>query len=120
MADETRVLTDVSEGAQMIVVERVRQVLVLEMEAERDSAFQGKGSKNLELGAVSYILEDEYYWPWPIGWRKPSTRLRNLVRAGALIAAQIDQILYEEGFAVENNVSLGGTLENKVIRGGKR
>jgi len=31
-------------------------------------------------------------WPWDDEWYKPKDRLRNLVRAGALIAAEIDRI----------------------------
>lgn len=31
-------------------------------------------------------------WPWDAEWWKPKDRLRNLVRAGALIAAEIDRV----------------------------
>lgn len=31
-------------------------------------------------------------WPWDWSWWKPKDRLRNLVRAGALIAAEIDRL----------------------------
>jgi len=32
------------------------------------------------------------YWPWDIEDFKPKSRISNLVRAGALIAAEIDQL----------------------------
>lgn len=31
-------------------------------------------------------------WPWDADWFKPKDQLRNLVRAGALIAAEIDRV----------------------------
>lgn len=39
-----------------------------------------------------------YYkaWPWDAQWWKPKTRLRDLERAGALIAAEIDRLLRRE------------------------
>lgn len=34
------------------------------------------------------------FWPWDIGWYKPTpdNRVRELVKAGALIAAEIDRL----------------------------
>jgi hypothetical protein len=32
------------------------------------------------------------HWPWDAAWWKPKDQLRNLVRAGALIAAEIDRL----------------------------
>jgi hypothetical protein len=31
-------------------------------------------------------------WPWDAAWWKPSYRIRDLVKAGALIAAEIDRL----------------------------
>ena len=31
-------------------------------------------------------------WPWPERWQKPQTRRRDLVRAGALILAELDRL----------------------------
>jgi hypothetical protein len=31
-------------------------------------------------------------WPWSLSWWKPKGRIRNLERAGALIAAEIDRL----------------------------
>lgn len=35
-------------------------------------------------------------WPWAARWYKPKDTLSDLVRAGALIAAEIDRLLAEE------------------------
>ena len=35
------------------------------------------------------------HWPWDWSWWKPSGRIRNLVKAGALIAAEIDRLQRE-------------------------
>jgi hypothetical protein len=32
------------------------------------------------------------HWPWDASWWKPKDVIRNLVRAGALIAAEIDRL----------------------------
>lgn len=37
-----------------------------------------------------------YEWPWDASWWKPKDQLRNLVRAGALIAAEIDRLIRAE------------------------
>ncbi|TIV60311.1 hypothetical protein [Mesorhizobium sp.] len=34
----------------------------------------------------------EHYWPWDKSWFKPTTRRRDLVKAGALIVAEIERI----------------------------
>ncbi len=33
-----------------------------------------------------------YAWPWPLDWWKPKNRRRDLVRAGALIVAEIERL----------------------------
>lgn len=37
-------------------------------------------------------VRDEYGWPWAKAWWKPSTPRRDLVKAGALIVAEIERI----------------------------
>ncbi len=32
------------------------------------------------------------YWPWATSWWKPTTKRRNLVKAGALILAEIERL----------------------------
>lgn len=40
--------------------------------------------------AISRAIE--LLWPWDASWWKPKTKRENLVRAGALIAAEIDRL----------------------------
>lgn len=89
-------------GAYMIAVERERQVKDEGYNAEHD---QVHTPMTLARAAVSYILcNDENkrkvakttYWPWEDKYYKPRDMKRNLVRAGALIAAAIDRLLTED------------------------
>lgn len=91
-------------GALLIELERRRQV-----EQEGWSADHDDGHVRFELSraANSYVLnaaaqvrgpadlasDVPEWWPWgPEAWR-PDTPIRNLVKAGALLAAEIDRLL---------------------------
>ena len=93
-------------GAELIAAERTRQI-----QKERWSPKHDDGHKKHELAkaAVSYIQvvasPDQWAeehnepaaptddWPWSEKWWKPSSDpIRNLVKAGALIAAEIDRL----------------------------
>lgn len=41
---------------------------------------------------LPHLHAHESYWPWPDEWWKPGTARRNLEKAGALIAAEIDRL----------------------------
>lgn len=43
-----------------------------------------------------------YYWPWEPAWWKPTTPRRDLVKAGALILAEIERIDRAAGIKVED------------------
>ena len=84
-------------GANQILDERGRQRDVEKFSAEHDDKWsQGE----LISAAVAYcyscltprISVPPTYWPWPLKWFKPKDPIRNLVRAGALIAAEIDRL----------------------------
>ena len=93
-------------GIQLIAAERTRQIEDEKWTPEHDD----KHRKNqLALAASSYIAAvtdpDEWAgergelpgpchdWPWTKKWWKPSDDpIRNLVKAGALIAAEIDRL----------------------------
>lgn len=95
-------------GTGMIAAERLRQVTVEGWTPEYDDHHR-RGE--LAKAAVCYLIygKDEivgctngvgtpYSWPWKPEWWKPSSFIiRNLVKAGALIAAQIDQLLRQGG-----------------------
>jgi hypothetical protein len=89
-------------GIELIAEERQRQVEVEGWTPEHDDEHK---LGELPAAAATYALracaqceEDddiggEQFWPFDWDWWKPSEkRLPNLVRAGALIAAEIDRI----------------------------
>lgn len=83
-------------GAELIHQERQRQIESEHRTHEHDD----KHTKfELSSAAVSYIfcVVNTYsvvnWWPWDWAWWKPSPDpIRNLVKAGALIAAEIDRL----------------------------
>lgn len=98
-----------SKGIELIAAERERQVTVEGWTPEHDAQHNGY---ELAAAGVTYAQEairlsgnwvhttkpapvdPSSYWPWEAGWWKPSDDpIRNLVKAGALIAAEIDRLL---------------------------
>lgn len=102
------------EGALCIAVERERHIREEGFTPEHDKITHQNGE--LAKAAAAYAMEPEpmfreerfihasashitsavtfrNVWPWPLIWWKPKDRIRNLVRAGALIAAEIDRLL---------------------------
>ena len=86
-------------GIELIAEERKRQLEEKGWTLDFDQAHT-----NQELAGAAKSYLDHYiyktpsypfYWPFDISWWKPDnskTRLRDLVKAGALIAAEIDRI----------------------------
>jgi hypothetical protein len=85
-------------GAELISEERNRQIGKEGWSAEHDDMHcEGE----LALAAACYAcvstdvsaLQWPAIWPWEWEWWKPSSdSIRNLVKAGALIAAEIDRL----------------------------
>ena len=78
--------------------QRQRQQSVEGWTPEHDDE-HGRGE--MAMAAVCYINETgtvnrnggrPWGWPWDASWWKPNTRRRNLVKAGALIIAEIERI----------------------------
>lgn len=92
-----------TDGVQMIADERLRQLKVEGWDADHD---RGQYDR-LALAAVCYAVPSvnrpssfmDAFWPWDSEWWKPTPadRIRELVKAGALIAAAIDSML-EAGY----------------------
>lgn len=87
-------------GAELIAAERQRQIDVEGWTPEHDDEH---GDYALASAAMAYIPHAIYrrdpaelpnqWWPWAREWWKPSADpVRNLVKAGALIAAEIDRL----------------------------
>lgn len=90
-------------GAEMIAVERQRQVDSEGWTAEHDDEHD---DGEMALAAACYArmahIPDDLrrpddkdtpeHWPWEWDEWKPKSQLRDLARAGALIAAEIDRL----------------------------
>lgn len=87
-------------GADLIRAERFRQI-----SSENRSPESDRGqTRELMVAAASYALnaadrledptldDTDYYWPWDLSLFKPKSTKRDLIRAGALIAAAIDSL----------------------------
>lgn len=85
----------VDNGALQITIERRRQVIIEGYDKAHDHL---ESVDTLSMAAASYAIVDmdeqqsKTWWPWSSVHYKPKDRLRNLVRAGALIAAAIDRL----------------------------
>lgn len=77
-----------------IAAERKRQI-----EAEGWTAAHDDNHRDgaLAEAAACYIIGSQYNlrpgrWPWHKDWWKPTTRRRDLIKAGALIVAEIERL----------------------------
>ncbi len=83
----------VPDGIALIATERSRQLMQEGWTIEHDDEHAGG---ELALAAASYASGEKLpSWPWGDNWWKPSraNRIRELQKAGALIAAEIDRLL---------------------------
>jgi len=90
--------SEMLDGAALITKERQRQISKESWTPEHDDAHD---TGDLLQAAAVYMAQssdfasplDEVPWPWGKEWWKPSSDpVRNLVKAGALIAAEIDRL----------------------------
>lgn len=92
-------------GAVAITVERLRQTEMKGWRSERDDQYC---SGQLVDAAICYALHVSdpamipSIWPWDDVHWKPRTRREDLIRAGALIAAEIDRLDRLELASFEN------------------
>lgn len=77
-------------GVGLIASERQRQI-----EAEGYSSWHDDQHvrNDLVAAAYCYMYGENTCWPWNPSYWKPTDRIRNLTKAGALIAAEIDRLL---------------------------
>lgn len=93
-----------SEGVMLVARERMRQVQGEGWTPEHDDIHS---DGELAEAAVCYALPtppgdgaSPELWPWDESWWKPGGgRVRQLVKAGALICAEIDRVVREQGRA---------------------
>lgn len=85
-------------GAELIAEERKRQIEVEGFTIEHD--LKEHTVNNLIAAASCYLNPLEaMYWPFERKWFKPKNIIKDLVRAGAFIAAALD--LYKEKYPEE-------------------
>lgn len=84
-------------GATQIGYERARQQMAEGYDAEHDDEHV---NEELADAAACYIIfapepgKTPYAWPWnDEDWKPSGDRIRDLVKAGALIAAEIDRLI---------------------------
>jgi len=87
----TRKSTEGLGGALSILRERLRQSDVENWTPEHDDKYT---EGQLIRAAMAYASGTILFWPedWDKGWFKPTDEIRNLEKAGALIAAEIDRL----------------------------
>lgn len=87
------------DGIDLIAAERTRQIVELGWSDQHDDEHP-RGE--LSCAAICYAAEPgaradlvDEFWPWSCdAWRpSPQNRIRELVKAGALIAAEIDRLI---------------------------
>lgn len=83
-------------GIEDIAAERQRQIEVEGWSPEHDDEHT---NGELADAAACYAGDKRQFntaaptnWPWSQGWWKPADRRRNLVKAGALIVAEIERL----------------------------
>jgi len=74
---------------QDVIAERKRQIDAECWSSDHDDQYV---NGELAQAAACYAACDPNRWPWPWKWWKPNTIRRNLVKAGALILAEIERI----------------------------
>lgn len=103
-----------SAGVRLIFEERMRQVTGERWTQEHDDTHE---AGQLAIAGACYALEGIWVnvggvntnslafsaWPWDSDWWKPGKdRIRQLAKAGALIAAEIDRIIREDAKGAGN------------------
>ena len=84
-------------GIELIAAERERQIKTENWTPEHDDTHE---AEEMLQAAICYCAHAATYeinlsdvpWPWPQEWWKPSNPIRDLTKAGALIAAEIDRL----------------------------
>lgn len=97
-----------SNGVRLIEAERDRQIEELGCTAEKDDCYE---DSQLINAAMCYVAGNKTgntgfrgprIWPWGHKYWKPGTEIRNLTKAGALIAAEIDRLTRLEAKEASN------------------
>lgn len=90
----------IKESIALIISERERQISVEGYDCNHDDAHV---DGELASAAIAHLIEagtyttaghkGSDYWPWEDSYKPAASQLQNLVKAGALVAAEIDRVL---------------------------
>lgn len=102
-------------GAERIAAERKRQESLHDWSPEHDDEHD---TFQLSKAAMAYLSAArgsmafaEAAWPWDAEWWHPSTDpIRNLEKAGALLAAEIDRLLRKRNNDIEKKLDDMGVV----------
>jgi hypothetical protein len=108
-----------TDAARDVIGERKRQVTTEGCLPEVDDTYE---DGQMALVAGNYALACAYpherdlgrgqippYWPWAPSWWKPTTKRRNLVKAGALILAEIERLDRASSATASDSADAEGT-----------
>ncbi|MGE1322855.1 ead/Ea22-like family protein [Klebsiella pneumoniae] len=107
LESRTATATTATAAAADVLAERKRQVTAEGLTPGHDDEYE---HGELADAAGCYALSSELFdcagepprpWPWPDEWWKPTNRRRDLVKAGALILAEIERLDRAAGIKVE-------------------
>ncbi|MET3820464.1 hypothetical protein ACVK00_003151 [Burkholderia sp. PvR073] len=104
-----------SKAVRDVLAERHRQILHEGMTPDQDDRYT---EAELSRAAAAYILSacgfsnaiTLDFWPWSTDWWKPTTPRRNLVKAAALIFAEMERIDRDPGDESHHDHLNGGSL----------
>ena len=112
---------DKKNGAFLILEERLRQLDHFGFDRKHDDTLNGQDE--LAWAAIAYAAPETVYrmretkkerifedpWPWDgrFDARLHDSRVTRLIKAGALIAAEIDRLLFDEEMNKKQTVSSG-------------
>jgi hypothetical protein len=102
-------------GVALIAEERKRQIETLGYNPRQDDGYEHDELVRAAVAYASYqrpgITLPDSLWPWHLDWWKPRDQKANLVRAGALIAAELDRLLRAEAATDTGQQTLFGNAE---------
>ena len=85
-----------NQAAADVLAERARQVSAEGWSADHDDAhFDGaiaRAAASYALASAGYLHLGAEIWPWDAKWLKSTNQRRDLVKAGALIIAEIERL----------------------------
>jgi hypothetical protein len=97
----------------VIAAERRRQIEKEGFSPARDDAYD---NGELLAAARCYIAGDGTRWPWAPSWWKPRDRRSNLIRAGALLQADLERLQRKAERTARHRAAIARALAGEEAR----